>query len=172
MRFWTYPHKVENSIFTLLRIAGFLYWRERDKEKEKKELQNYFLKAANYGKSIFGKGEFNFDKFNNICMDLRIINAFRNFGEKPRFLTLEEYENLDSDLSDSIIQKTMRQLNFKFAFKIAKFLGLPEKDIYLKYALKKIKKIGIKTTDEINIIYNDLMLMLQKLENISYIWAQ
>ena len=162
-------NNLSDSIFTLLRMAGFLYWRERDKEKEKKELQNYFLKAANYGKSIFGKGEFNFDKFNNICMDLRIINAFRNFGEKPRFLTLEEYENLDSDLSDTIIQKTMRQLNFKFAFKIAKFLGLPEKDIYLKYALKKIKKIGIKTTDEVNIIYNDLMLMLQKLENISYI---
>ena len=161
--------KLSSAIFSLLKMAGFLYWTENDKETtEKKELQNFFLKAANYGKSVFEKNEFNFNIFNRTCMNLRIINAFRNCQDKPRFLTLEEYENLDLD-SDSILKKTMRQLNFKLAFKIAKFLGLPEKDIYLKYALKKIKKIDVEDSEEINKVYKELVPMLEKLENISYI---
>ena len=123
------------------------------------------MKAANYGKSVFEKNEFNFNIFNRTCMNLRIINAFRNCQDKPRFLTLEEYEKLDLD-SDSILKKTMRQLNFKLAFKIAKFLGLPEKDIYLKYALKKIKKIDVEDSEEINKVYKELVPMLEKLENI------
>ena len=68
-----------NAIFNLLKTSGFFYWTEKDKETiEKKDLQNFFLNAANYGKSIFGKNEFNFEKFNNTCIDLRIINALRN----------------------------------------------------------------------------------------------
>ena len=161
--------KLSSAIFSLLKMAGFLYWTENDKETtEKKELQNFFLKAANYGKSVFEKNEFNFNIFNRTCMNLRIINAFRNCQDKPRFLTLEEYENLDLD-SDSILKKTMRQLNFKLAFKIAKFLGLPEKDIYLKYAIKKIKKIDVEDTKEANEVFDELMPKLKQLENISYV---
>ena len=63
----------------------------------------------------------------------------------------------------------MRQLNFKLAFEIAKFLGLPEKDVYLKFAIKKIKKIDIEDTEEVNKVYDDLMPLLNKLENISFI---
>ena len=104
----------------------------------------------NYGKCIFGKAEFNFDRFNNLLMDLRIINALRNYEKQSRFLTLEEYKCLVSDSSDGILKKTMRQLNFKLAFQITKFLGLPEKEIYLKFAVKKIKKIGLETEELAN----------------------
>ena len=161
---------LSDAIFNLAKASGFLYWKEDDQETYvKKDLQSFFLKAANYGKSIFGKAEFNFDRFNNIIINLRIINALRNFDKKPRFLTLEEYENINSDQTDGILKKTMRQLNFKLAFEIAKFLGLPEKDVYLKYAIKKIKKIDIEDTEEANKVYDELMPMLKKLENISYI---
>ena len=162
--------KLSDAIFTLVKASGYLYWVENEQDTaDNKELQIFFLKAANYGKSIFGKLEFNFDKFNNLCMNLRIINALRNFADKPRFLTLDEYESLISDSTDGILKKTMRQLNFKLAFEISKFLSLPERDIYLKYAIKKIKKIGIEDTDEANKVYDELMPMLRKLENISYI---
>ena len=159
-----------NTIFNLLKASGYLYWIEKDNEtKDKKDLQNFFLNAANYGKSIFGKAEFNFDKFNNICINLRIINALRNCKDKPRFLTLDEFENLNLNPFDGVLARTMRQLNFKLAFKIAKFLGLPEKDIYIKYAIKKIKKIETEDTEEANKVFNELMPKLQEFENISYI---
>lgn len=162
--------KLSDSIFNLVKAAAFLYWIGEDEDTiDKKTLQIDLLKAANYGKSIFGKAEFNFTKFNNMCMNIRIINALRNCEEKPRFLTLDEYESLISDPSDNILKKTMRQLNFKLAFEIAKFLGLPEKDVYMKYAITKIRKMNIETSEEANEVYNDLMPMLKKLENISYI---
>ena len=161
---------LSKEIFTLVKAAGYLYWVEDNKETdEQKKLQSFFLRVANYGKSIFGKAEFNFDKFNNLCMNLRIINALRNVKEKPRFLTLEEYQNLILDPTDNILKKTMRQLNFKLAFKIAKYLRLPEKDVYLKYAFKTIKKIEVEDDSEVNTAYNKLMPMLKNLENISYI---
>ena len=161
---------LSDSIFCLAKAAGYLYWVEKEQDTHaKKELQTYFLKAANYGKCIFGKAEFNFDKFNNLLMDLRIINALRNYEKQSRFLTLEEYECLVSDSSDGILKKTMRQLNFKLAFEIAKFMGLPERDVYLKYAIKKIQKIEIEDSKEADEVYSELIPMLKKLENISYI---
>ena len=161
---------LSDSIFCLAKAAGYLYWVEKEQDTHaKKELQTYFLKAANYGKCIFGKAEFNFDRFNNLLMDLRIINALRNYEKQSRFLTLEEYECLVSDSSDGILKKTMRQLNFKLAFEIAKFMGLPERDVYLKYAIKKIQKIEIEDSKEADEVYSELIPMLKKLENISYI---
>ena len=161
---------LSDSIFCLAKAAGYLYWVEKEQDTHaKKELQTYFLKAANYGKCIFGKAEFNFDKFNNLLMDLRIINALRNYEKQSRFLTLEEYKCLVSDSSDGILKKTMRQLNFKLAFEIAKFIGLPERDVYLKYAIKKIQKIEIEDSKEADEVYSELIPMLKKLENISYI---
>ena len=99
-------------------------------------------------------------------MNLRIVNALRNFDEKSRFLTLDEYESLISDQTDDILKKTMRQLNFKLAFDIAKFLGLPERDVYLKYAITKIRQIDVEFSQEANDVYNELIPMLKKLENI------
>ena len=161
---------LSDSIFCLAKAAGYLYWVEKEQDTHaKKELQTYFLKAANYGKCIFGKAEFNFDRFNNLLMDLRIINALRNYEKQSRFLTLEEYECLVSDSSDGILKKTMRQLNFKLAFEIAKFIGLPERDVYLKYAIKRIQKIEIEDSKEADEVYSELIPMLKKLENISYI---
>ena len=151
----------------MAKAAGYLYWVEKEQDTHaKKELQTYFLKAANYGKCIFGKAEFNFDRFNNLLMDLRIINALRNYEKQSRVLTLEEYKCLVSDSSDGILKKTMRQLNFKLAFEIAKFIGLPERDVYLKYAIKKIQKIEIEDSKEADEVYSELIPMLKKLENI------
>ena len=162
--------KLPEAITTLTKASGFLYYTDNEQETtDNKELQSYLLKAANYGKSIFGKLEFNFRSFNNFCRDLRIINAIRNFPEKARFLTLEEYNSLQSNLEDDILKKTMRQLNFKLAFQIAKFLGSPERDVYLKFAIKKIKKVDIQSQSEADEAFEEIMTMLKKLENISYI---
>ena len=162
--------KLSDAIFILAKASGFLYYVDKEQDTtDNKELQNFLLKAANYGKSIFGKSEFNFTSFNNFCRDLRIVNAMRNFADKPRFLTLEEYSSLESDETDNILKKTMRQLNFKLAFEIAKFFGFPERDVYLKYAIKKIKKIEGDDENNSNKVFNELMVMLKKLENISYI---
>ena len=162
--------KLSDAIFTLTKASGFLYYVDKEQDTaDNKELQNFLLKAANYGKSIFGKSEFNFHMFNNFCRDLRIVNAMRNFADKPRFLTLEEYNSLQLDETDNILKKTMRQLNFKLAFEIAKFFGFPERDVYLKYAIKKIKKLDSNDETNSNEVFNELMIMLKKLENISYI---
>ena len=71
---------------------------------------------------------------------------------------------MESEYSNNILEKTMRQLNFKLAFKIAKLLGLAEKDIYLKYALKKIKKIDVEDSKEDDSVYDELMPILGKFE--------
>ena len=64
-------------------------------------------------------------------MNLRIVNALRNFDEKSRFLTLDEYESLISDQTDDILKKTMRQLNFKLAFDIAKQLEVTVDELFI-----------------------------------------
>ena len=164
-------NNLPDAIKNLVIAAAEIYWTEQDPDTfNRRDVQNFMIKAAQFGKSVVQKEEFNFDRFNDICKSIRIINNMRNFPLKPRFITYEEYLNMDPDEPTGIIKKTMRQLNFKLAFQISKFLQIDEKNIYLKYAIAKIKKIPtISTTEEENLVYEDLMKILQNIENISYL---
>ena len=54
---------------------------------DNKELNNFLLKVANYGNSIFDKSEFNLSSFNNFCLQLNFkldfeIAKFLGFAER------------------------------------------------------------------------------------------
>ena len=151
--------------------AANINWIEQDPNtQDKKDIQNFLLKAAQFGKSVVKNEFFNFEKFNNICKAIRVINNMRNFPLKPRYLTYEEYLNMNPDIPREIVDKTMRQLNFKLAFEICQFLGDEPKNVFLKFAIAKIKKI--QSPGDVaheNLVYNELMKTFQSVENISYI---
>ena len=86
---------------------------------------------------------------------------------KPRFITYEEYLTMNPEYPTEIINKTMRQLNFKLAYEICKFLGSEEKNVFLRYAISKIKKLPDGNREEENLVYDELMQAFKKCENIS-----
>ena len=151
--------------------AAIINWIEQDPNThDKRDIQNYLIKAAQFGKSVVQKEEFNFDRFNDICKAIRVINHMRNFPLKPRYLTYEEYLNMNPDMPSEIVNKTMRQLNFKLAYEICHFLGDEPKNVLLKFAIAKIKKIpSAGDASYENLIYNELMTSFKNVENISYI---
>jgi len=121
----------------LLLVAGDLYWIEKDLGTFlKKDAQFFLVKAAQFAKNYLKKSNFNFLKFNEICQSIRIMNNMRNFPSKTRYITYRELISMDMQ---EIINKTVRQLNFKLAFQIYKFLNYNDKEIYLKYIIAKIK---------------------------------
>lgn len=164
-------NRLSDAIRDLITAAAHIYWTEQDPNTySRRDIQNFMLKAAQFGKSVVQKEEFNFDKFNDTCKRIRIMNNMRNFPLKPRYLTYNEFLDMDPDTPSEIINKTMRQLNFKLAFEISKFLGDDDKNVFLKYSIAKIKKIP--TTGDIsqeNDVYRDLMKTFNNVENISYI---
>ena len=151
--------------------AANIYWTEEDPDTfNKRDVQNFLIKAAQFGKSVVQKEEFNFDRFNDICKSIRVINNMRNFPLKPRYLTYEEYLNMNPDIPSEIVNKTMRQLNFKLAFEICQFLGDEQKNVFLRFAIAKIKKIPSPgDISKENEVYEELMKTFQNVENISYI---
>ena len=151
--------------------AANINWIEQDPNtQDKRDIQNFLLKAAQFGKSVVQKEIFNFGRFNDICKAIRVINNMRNFPLKPRYLTYEEYLNMNPEEPSEIVSKTMRQLNFKLAFEICQFLGDEPRKVFLKYAIAKIKKISnsVDVSQE-NLVYNELMKTFENVENISYI---
>ena len=160
-----------NTIKDLAIAAANIYWSENEPETHKRrDTQNFIIKAAQFGKSLVQKEIFNFDRFNDICKSIRIINNMRNYPVKQRYITYNEYLDMNPDFPSGIINKTMRQLNFKLAHEICKFLGDDEKHIYLRYAIAKIKKLpSVSDTRMENDVYDHLMLTFQNAENISYI---
>ena len=163
--------KLPETIRDVAVAAANINWIEQDPNtQDKRDIQNFLLKAAQFGKSVVPKETFNFDRFNDICKGIRVINNMRNFPLKPRYLTYEEYLNMKPDIPSEIVNKTMRQLNFKLAFEICQFLGDEPKNVFLKFAIAKIKKIqnSVNVSQE-NLVYNELMKTFQDVENISYI---
>ena len=151
--------------------AANINWIEQDPNtQDKRDIQNFLLKAAQFGKTVVQKEDFNFDRFNDICKAIRVINNMRNFPLKPRYLTYEEYLNMNPDIPSEIVDKTMRQLNFKLAFEICQFLGDDPKNVFLKFAIAKIKKIPSPgDISHENLVYNEIMKTFENVENISYI---
>ena len=158
------------AILEVATAAANIYWTEEDTDTfQKRDIQNFIIKAAQFGKSIAEKEVFNYHKFNFICKSIRIINSMRNFPLKPRYLTYKEYLSMNPEFPAELINKTMRQLNFKLAYEICKFLGDDEKNIYLRYAISKIKKLGEGTRSEENLVYDELMETFKRCDDISFI---
>ncbi len=134
---------------------------------EKKNMQLFVLEAAQYGKNFVKSENFNFEKFLDVCKDIRIINNLRNHENKPRFITFNEYKNLDPE---DLINKIMRNINFSLAFEICKFLDYNENNIYQKYAVSCIKRIkhNFDTSEEIQ-LFDILQSKLRKCTDLSYI---
>ena len=134
---------------------------------EKKDSQLFLLEAAQYGKNFVKNENFNFDKFLDICKDIRIINNLRNHETKPKFITFNEYKNLDPE---DLINKVMRYLNYGMAFEICRFLDYNEKDIYTKYAISCIKRLkyNYDNNEELK-LFDILQTKLNKCPNLSYI---
>jgi hypothetical protein len=152
-----------NATNELLSAASDIYWVEKDPDTfHKRDAQIFLVKAAQFGKSFLKTKIFNIHKFDEICQSIRIINNMRNFPLKTRFITYRELASMDMQ---EVINKTMRQLNFKLAFQISKFLLYSEREVYLKYAIAKIKKGDLSE----DLVYDELMDILKNVENISYI---
>ena len=164
-------NNLPEAIMNLVKSAAEIFWTEQDPDTfNRRDIQSFMVKAAQFGKSVVQREEFNFDKFNDICRSIRIINNMRNFPLKPRYLTYEEYLNMDPDDPNEIIKKTMRQLNFKLAHQISNFLQIDDKNVFLRYAICKIKKIPkIGSISEENLVYDELNNTLKNIENIPYI---
>ena len=163
--------KLPETIEEVAKAAASIYWNGQDPDTfNKRDIQNFIIKAAQFGKSIVQKEVFNFDRFNDICKSIRVINYMRNYPLKPRYLTYYEYLDMNPDIPSEIVNKTMRQLNFKLAFDVCKFLGEDDKNVFLRYAIAKIKKLPvISDPKKENSAYNELMDTFKNVENISYI---
>ena len=134
---------------------------------EKKNSQLFVLEAAQHGKHFVKSEIFNYDKFLEICKDIRIVNNLRNHESKPKFITFNEYKNLDPE---DLLNKVMRNLNFGMAFEICRFLDYNEKNIYQKYAIACAKRLkhSFDTSEEIK-LFDILQGKLRKCPDLSYI---
>lgn len=162
--------ELPDAINTLQIASANLFWID-DKNKnnnihnEKKIMQLEFLRAAHYGKTFLQKEEFDFDKFNEICRDIRIINNLRNHPWQPRYITYNEYKS-----TNNLIPKLLSQQNFSLSFKIAPLLNVDIQSIYQKYAISNIKRLpsGCSKEEEEK-LYTILYYKLKNIPNISYI---
>ena len=135
------------AIPSLQKAAGSIFWtshNEDEENEEKKELQLFLLKAAQFGKVYLNQNEseFNYDKFVEKCKDIKCVNNLRNHSKYPKMLTMEEYKNMEPK---DLIKKLMRNLNFGMAFELCHFLDYSDKKVYQQFAIAKIKKISKNT---------------------------
>ena len=156
-----------NAISTLQTAAINLYYTNENDESDAKELQMLLIKAAQYGKSFVQKGDFNYEKYVEKCRDMRIINSMRNLNDTPRFLTYEEYRNMDPDSATEFIKKILRHNNYPFAFELCNFLGYETDKIYQRFCVSNIKRI--KDDFQADYLFNSLNRKLSECSNISYI---
>ena len=159
---------LSDSIFILLNAAANIFWIEDESDNNRKEAQMNLLKAAQLGKIFVDEEEdFNYDKFVEICKDLRIVNNLRNSKESPIFITYKEYKSINWE---ELIKKILLQNNFNLAYQISKYLEYDTKKIYQKWACCKIKKLSkISTKKEQMKLYDDIIEDLNKIKNVSYI---
>lgn len=117
--------------------SAHMFWTENNNNGNKKELQLFILKAAQYIKKYTNKEQFNFDKFYERCKDIRIINSLRNDERDPIFITFTEYDSIDPN---DIINRLLKYKNFKMAATMSRFLGYPIKRIIYKYVSALMKR--------------------------------
>ena len=159
-----------DAILSLANASANVFWIENEEDgNNRKEAQLFMLKAAQLGKYFLQEGNFNFDKFIEICKNIRIINELRNNEDIPLFITYSEYENLTNN---ALIQKIMSHHNYNLAFRVSKYLGYDTDiiKIYQKWACCKIKKLNefSSKSDQMK-LYNNIMDKLSNVKKISYI---
>ena len=156
------------SINTLQKAALSLFFTEDNEDTSNiKELQMLLIKAAQYGKSFVQKGDFNYDTYVERCKDLRIINSLRNLKNTPRFLTYEEYKDMNPLSPVEFMKIIMRYHNYRFAFELCNYLGYENEKVYLQFCAASIRKLS----DDHNVdqLFNDFKDKLEECPNISYI---
>lgn len=160
---------LSDAIYNLQIAAANIFWLKSEEEDEdKKEVQLFLLQAAQHAKCFVKKEIFNFDKFFQMCKDIRTVNNLRNHSLKPKLITYIEYINLES--SRDLILKVIRSLNFGLAFTIAQYLEDDIKIVYEKYAIACIKRIpNICEPEEEMKIFEQLNDKLKNAKNFSYI---
>ena len=159
---------LSNTIFILLNAATNIFYIENETDNNKKEVQLLLLKIAQFGKIFVEEEEdFNYDKFIEICKDLRIVNNLRNNKESPIFITYKQYKSLNWE---ELIKKILEQNNFNLAYQVLKYLEYDTKKIFQKWACYKIKKLNkISTKKEQLNLYDKIILDLNKIKNVSFI---
>ena len=131
------------SINTLQKAAMNIFFMEDDEETSNlKELQMLLIKAAQYGKSFVQKGDFNYETYVSRCKDIRIINSLRNLKTTPRFLTYEEYNDMNLLSPDDFMKMIMRYHDYKFAFELNNYLGYENEKIYLQFCIANIRRLS------------------------------
>ena len=156
-----------NAINILQTAAVNLYFTNTIDELNVKELQMLLIKASQYGKSFVQKVDFNYEKYVEKCRDLRIINTLRNLSDTPRFLTYNEYINMEPESGTQFIKKILRHNNFSFAFELCNYLGYETDKIYQRFCVANIKKI--RSDGDADYYFDVLNRKLSECPNISYI---
>ena len=161
------------AINFLLIAASNIFWVEYLPEAEnyeKKDLQLFILKAAQYGKNFVQKDDFNFDKFLEMCKDIRCVNNLRNHSDMPKLLTFKEFKKFDSK---NLIKILMRNLNFGMAFEICHYLDYSDKRVYQRFAVAKIKKTSQRyNSEEEEQLFKYLDEKLKNVPNLSCLLPQ
>ena len=169
-----------DSVEDLEYACANIFWTEANNNEFRKEIQLFVLKAAQYAKKFVNKEDFNYDKFIEICKDLRVINNLRNDKNTPIFITFREYKQVNSK---DIISKLIKYKNFKLAYDISKFLEYGTKKVLHKYVIARMKKDIFNIENTFNEItpkgnqdqnkvreqYKSLFYHLEKVPGISYI---
>ena len=154
-----------NAINSLQNAAVNIFFTEKDNEL--RDSQMLLMKASQYGKSFVQKDVFNYDKYNERCKDIRIVNTLRNLKDTPRFITYKEYvEGLDPNSSE-FMKKILRHHNYYLAFELSNYLGFENEKIYQRFCVANIKKLD----NDINAeeLFNLLNKKLKECQNVSYI---
>jgi len=156
------------AINTLQKAAMNLFFTENNEETSNvKELQMLLIKAAQYGKSFVQKGDFNYETYVQRCKDLRIINSLRNLKNTPRFLTYEEYKDMNPLSANEFMKIIMRYHDYRFAFELNNYLGYENDKIYIQFCAANIRRLS--DDFKADQIFNELNKKLLECPNISYI---
>jgi hypothetical protein len=176
--------KFENlpTIIEKLQSAcSYIFWTDDDTESNKKELQLFIIKAAQFGKNFLTKGkeEFNYDKFNERCREIRMVNQLRNDQRYPLYVTYKEYIELNAL---DIIDIMLKYKNFKVASDISEYLGYKTDKVKYKYMIEQMKNLIKKVQKyrysdekskeremEEEQIYKEFLEEVEKIPDISYV---
>ena len=139
--------KLPRAVEDLQKVSANIFWTENNNEQNQKETQMYLLKVAQFAKKFVDKEEFNFDKFNDICKDIRIINNLRNDHDTPFFITYKEFQELDPK---DLISILIKYRNFQLAADITKFIDYPMKKVLNKYVIALMKREIAKIEDSLD----------------------
>ena len=165
----------------LQNACSYIFWTEEENDNIKKDLQLFIIKAAQFGKNFLTKGkeEFNYDKFNERCKEIRMVNQLRNDKNYPLYITYREYAEL---MPRDVISIMLKYKNFRVAAEISEFLGYSTDKVKYKYMIEKMKSINRrvqkyrfaeeKTKEnemEEEQIYKDFFEDLEKIPDVSYV---